>query len=81
MNAVFDFIRGAAPWLTMGIVIAIFTARGALPLQAVAALQGAADAGAIGNSTEVITGIVLILASMIFRYGAQLEQKPQIAEQ
>ena len=47
----------------------------------VATLQGAADAGAIDNSTEVITGIVLILASMIFRYGAQLEQKLQIAEQ
>ena len=28
MNAVFDFIRGAAPWLTTGIVIAIFAARG-----------------------------------------------------
>ena len=42
----------------------------------VATLQGAADAGVIGNSTEVITGIVLILASMIFRYGAELEQKP-----
>ena len=40
-----------------------------------AALLGAADAGMIGNGTEVITGIVLILASMIFRYGAELEQE------
>lgn len=46
----------------------------------VAALQGAADAGAIGNSTEVITGIVLILTSMIFRYGAELEQKTTVPE-
>ena len=47
----------------------------------IAALQGAADAATIGNSAEVITGIVLILASMIFRYGAQLEHTPQTAEQ
>lgn len=40
----------------------------------IVSLQGTTDAGAIGNSAEVITGVVLILASMIFRYGAQLEQ-------
>ena len=43
-------------------------------------LLGATDAGTIGNSTEVITGIVLLLVSMVFRYGAQLEPKPQSAE-
>lgn len=43
--------------------------------------QGVSDAGEIGNHSEVITGIVLILTSGIFRYGAELEQKPQIAEQ
>ena len=47
----------------------------------VAALLGASDAGAIDNSTEVITGIVLILVSMIFRYGAELEQTVKTAEQ
>ena len=43
-------------------------------------LLGAKDGGTIGNRTEVITGIVLILASMIFRYGAELERKPRITE-
>ena len=46
----------------------------------VAALQGAADTGAIGNSAEVITGVVLILASMIFRYGAELEHEKRPAK-
>lgn len=29
----------------------------------------------VGNAFSITTGIVLILASMIFRYGAELEQK------
>lgn len=49
--------------------------------EVIAVSQGLSDAGEIGNHSEVITGIVLILVSMIFRYGAELEQKPKIAEQ
>lgn len=36
-------------------------------------LLGAAGAGTMGNRTEVVTGIVLILTSVVFRYGAELE--------
>ena len=33
--------------------------------------------GEAGNSFSVTTGIFLILASLIFRYGAELEQQPK----
>ena len=36
---------------------------------------GAKGGGDVGNLPGVITGIVLILASLIFRYGAELEKK------
>lgn len=36
---------------------------------------GAEDTGDISNLPSLATGIVLILASMIFRYGATLEEK------
>lgn len=41
---------------------------------------GAEQRGDIGNLPSVATGIVLIPASLIFRYGAELEQSahPQI---
>lgn len=50
-------------------------------LASVVAVLGAANSGVVGNGTDVITGIVLILISMIFRYGAELEQKLQISKQ
>ena len=31
--------------------------------------------GEVGNALSITTGISLILASMIFRYGAELERK------
>ena len=36
---------------------------------------GAEGGGDVSNLPSVITGIVLILASLIFRYGAELEEK------
>lgn len=48
--------------------------------EVIAVSQGLPDAGEIGNSSEVITGIILILASGIFRYGAELEQKVRAPE-
>ncbi|MGN0714185.1 MAG: hypothetical protein ACI4LN_00080 [Anaerovoracaceae bacterium] len=36
---------------------------------------GAEESGDLSNLPGVVTGIVLILASIIFRYGAELEQK------
>ncbi len=42
---------------------------------AVAVWQGVEHIGDAGNFGSVITGIVLILVSLIFRYGAELEQK------
>lgn len=43
--------------------------------EAVAVWQGVESNDIIGNSGSVITGIVLIIVSLIFRYGAELEQK------
>lgn len=36
---------------------------------------GAEESGDLSNLPGVVTGIVLILTSIIFRYGAELEQK------
>lgn len=41
---------------------------------AIAAWQGVTEIGDISNASGVVTGIVLILASFIFRYGAELEK-------
>lgn len=41
----------------------------------IVACLGAEDAGGYSNLPSIATGIVLILASMIFRYGATLEAK------
>ena len=41
----------------------------------IVACLGAEETGDISNLPSVATGIVLILASMIFRYGAVLEEK------
>lgn len=41
----------------------------------IVACLGAEDTGDISNLPSIATGIVLILASMIFRYGATLEEK------
>ena len=43
---------------------------------------GAEKGGDISNLPSVMTGIVLILASLIFRYGAELEagNRPQLSE-
>ena len=73
--------QGADRLRTLGIRCIWISVAAAVLAAVVAALQGAADAAAVGNSTEVVTGIVLLLISMIFRYGAQLEQPPQTAEQ
>ena len=37
--------------------------------------------GDVSNLPSVITGVVLILASLIFRYGAELEAKGEGAEE
>lgn len=42
--------------------------------EAVAVWQGADSIGDIGNFGNVVTGVVLLLASMIFRCGAELEK-------
>ena len=34
-----------------------------------------AEGGDVSNLPSVVTGIVLILASLIFRYGAELEEQ------
>ncbi|MDY4968831.1 MAG: hypothetical protein SO101_01020 [Lachnospiraceae bacterium] len=36
---------------------------------------GAERSGDISNFSSLVTGVVLILASLIFRYGAELEQR------
>ena len=36
---------------------------------------GAERSGDISNFPSLVTGIVLILSSLIFRYGAELEQR------
>ena len=41
----------------------------------VAVWLGEESIGEVGNAFSITTGITLILASMIFRYGAELEQK------
>ena len=41
----------------------------------IVACLGAEDVGGYSNLPSIATGIVLILASMIFRYGATLEEK------
>lgn len=69
--------QGADRLKRLGIRCIWISVVAAILAAAVATLQGAADAGAIGNSTEVIVGIALILTSMVFRYGAELEQKTQ----
>ena len=38
------------------------------------------DIGYTGNLPSVATGIMLILISIVFRYGAELEQKVQSLE-
>ena len=38
---------------------------------------GEENIGEAGNAFSVTVGIVLILASLIFRYGAELEQQPK----
>lgn len=43
--------------------------------EAIAIWQGVKSIGNIGNFGNVITGIVLVLVSLIFRYGAELEKK------
>ena len=46
----------------------------------IAALLGAAHCADAGNLPGLITGLTLILVSLIFRYGAELEtQRPQLA--
>lgn len=45
--------------------------------KAVAVWQGVENNGIIGNFGSVTAGIVLILVSLIFRYGAELEQNKQ----
>ncbi len=45
--------------------------------EAVAAWQGVKSIGEIGNLGSAMTGIVLILVSLIFRYGAELERRNQ----
>ncbi len=41
----------------------------------IVACLGAEQGGDVSNLPSVVTGIVLILASLIFRYGAELEQR------
>lgn len=41
----------------------------------VAVWLGEESIGEVGNTLSITTGISLILASMIFRYGAELEQQ------
>ena len=41
----------------------------------VAVWLGEESIGEVGNALSITTGISLILASMIFRYGAELEQQ------
>ncbi|MGM9552748.1 MAG: hypothetical protein ACI3V2_00455 [Faecousia sp.] len=41
----------------------------------VTAIPGAEQGGDVSNLPSVVTGIVLILASLIFRYGAELEKR------
>ena len=41
----------------------------------VAVWLGEESIGEVGNALSITTGISLILASMIFRYGAELERK------
>ncbi len=43
--------------------------------EAVAVWQGVEIVGAVCNFSSVVTGIVLILTSLVFRYGAELESK------
>lgn len=75
------FTEQGADWLKLLGIRCIWISIAAAVLAGVtAALQGAADAGMIGNRTEVITGVVLILASMIFRCGAELEQEKRPAK-
>ena len=41
----------------------------------ITACLGAEKGGDVSNLPSVVTGVVLILASLIFRYGAELEKR------
>lgn len=47
----------------------------------ITACLGAERSGDVSNLPGVVTGVVLILVSLIFRYGAELEKKarPQLS--
>lgn len=45
--------------------------------EAVAVLQGVEITGPVSNLESVLIGIILIFVSVIFRYGAELENKNQ----
>lgn len=46
--------------------------------QAIAILQGVKNIGVTDNLWSIITGIVLIIVSIIFRYGSELEKRDNV---